>query len=128
TQSSRAIRRPIGRVSTCVFFETLLMMGVGGGVADVLLWSSPLPTWVRVCAAAMAIGSLIPVCPPVLRRLIEIVAARRQLKRKQRGIDSISAETQRMNSSPITWRLLGGCYAVSLVSCLCIGLEVALLV
>jgi len=122
SESEPKARSPfIGRATTCVFFETLLMMGVGGAVAGVLLWNSPLPVWVRSLALLMAIGSVIPVSPPVLRRVIEWIAARRE--RKTDGTSSSSRST-----SPMTWRLLGWSYLVSLVSWILIGLSFAVLV
>lgn len=111
--------RPIGRVATCVFFETLLMMGVGGGVAGVLLWRSPLPEWVRLIAAALAICSLVPLCPPILRRLLRVITARRQLD-TNRG-DAITA-------TAITWSLLAQCWFLALVSWGLIGLSFATLI
>ncbi|MCM2373058.1 flippase-like domain-containing protein [Aporhodopirellula aestuarii] len=144
-ESPRA-KRPIGRVATCVFFETLLMMGVGGALAGVLLWNSDLPAWVRWFAAATAIGSAIPVCPPVLRRLVEFVAARRRIKEARRpgeaephekpagnsaadtSSEPVDTKSQDDSTAPITWTLLGGCYLISLVSWLMIGLSFAVLI
>ncbi len=111
--------RPIGRVASCVFFETLLMMGVGGVVSGVLLWRSPLPDWVRYFAAVMAIGSLVPICPPILRRLLGFVAARRKLD---------SQRNDAFVPSAITWSLLAQCWLLSLVSWAFIGLSFAMLI
>lgn len=111
--------RPIGRVASCVFFETLLMMGVGGAVAGVLLWGAPLPDWVRWLAAAMAIGSLVPICPPVLRRLLIFIAARRKL---------VSRRGDTFSPGAVTWSLLAQCWLLSLVSWALIGLSFAMLI
>ncbi|WP_236621079.1 lysylphosphatidylglycerol synthase transmembrane domain-containing protein [Rhodopirellula sallentina] len=131
--------RPVGRVVTCVFFETLLMMGVGGAVAGCLLWNSSLPTWVRWCAAGMAVGSMIPLCPPVLRRLLGFIAARR--KRKGPGIFNDEKVSEKINTSegndasaeetfgsPITWGLLAECSLCNLLSWLLIGFSFAVLI
>ncbi|WP_044257363.1 lysylphosphatidylglycerol synthase domain-containing protein [Rhodopirellula sp. SWK7] len=130
--------RPIGRVVTCVFFETLLMMGVGGALAGILLWNSDLPAWIRGGAVLVAIGSAIPVCPPVMRRVIEFMAARRRLKAASKAPADPSsdvADSQRdsdtseaAGASAITWKLLGGCYLISLISWTLIGLSFAVLV
>ncbi|TWU10604.1 lysylphosphatidylglycerol synthase domain-containing protein [Allorhodopirellula heiligendammensis] len=111
--------RPLGRATSSVFFETLVMMGVGAAVAGVLLWQSPLPTWVRGCAAAMAGLSLIPVCPPILRRILAFIAARRKLASSPDG---------GIASTTITWSLLGQCWLLSLVSWVLIGLSFAMLI
>ncbi|TWT64754.1 lysylphosphatidylglycerol synthase transmembrane domain-containing protein [Allorhodopirellula solitaria] len=116
--------RPIGRVASCVFFETLLMMGVGGAVAGLLLWRSPLPDWVRLIAAAMAIGSLIPLCPPLLRRLLAFIAARRKIKPDQNP----AAREETFSPDSITWSLLIQCWGLSLISWALIGGAFALLI
>ncbi|MFG0288133.1 MAG: lysylphosphatidylglycerol synthase domain-containing protein [Rhodopirellula sp. JB044] len=124
--------RPIGRVVTCVFFETLLMMGIGGAVAGCLLLNSSLPVWVRWCAAGMAVGSLVPLCPPVLRRLLGLIAARR--KRKGPGISNDENEFEKNDASEetfgssITWGLLAECSLCNLLSWLLIGFSFAVLI
>lgn len=112
-------RRPIGRVATCVLFETLLMMGVGGAVAGMLLWQSPLPVWVRLIAAALAFFSLVPLCPPILRRVLGVVAARRQVD---------PGRSNAISAGQITWSLLAQCWLMSFVSWALIGLSFATLI
>lgn len=117
--NSRPPGRPIGRVATCVFFETLVMIGAGGAVSGVLLWQSPLPAWVRLIAAALAFFSLVALCPPLLRRVLGIVAARRQ-------IDSDRSDA--ITDTAITWSLLAQCWLMSLISWALIGLSFATLI
>lgn len=111
--------RPVGRVATCVFLETLLMMGVGGAVAGVLLWQSPLPGWVRLIAAALAFFSLVPLFPPVLRRALTLIAVWRKVDADRR--DAIT-------DTAITWSLLAECWLMSLVSWALIGISFATLI
>ena len=101
------------RAASSVFFETLLMMGVGGLVAGVLLARAELPLWVRSMAVLMAIGSAIPVCPPVMRKLVSL------LQKKEDGPPSTDG---------LTWSLLASSVAASLVSWLLIGMSFTLLV
>ncbi len=111
--------RPIGRVASCVFFETLLMMGVGGALAGILLWRSPLPGWVRLFAAAMAVGSVIPLCPPVLRRLLKFIARRRRV---------MPSSANAFDPAAVSWSLLAQCWVLSLISWILIGLSFAMLI
>ncbi|TWU01901.1 UPF0104 family protein [Neorhodopirellula pilleata] len=100
-------------IASAVFYETLLMMSVGGWVAGVLLWTSELPIWVRAMAALMAIGAIVPVCPPLMRRLIA---------RVQKGIDHEDVLAR------LSWSLLVQCTIASLFSWLLIGLSFTLLI
>jgi hypothetical protein len=120
--------RPVGRVTSCIFFETLLMMGVGSAVAGILLWSSPLPVWVRGLAALMAIGSVVPLCPPILRRLIVIIAARKQTNDDSFGATRTHVTSSESNPATITWPLLAGCWLISMFSWLFIGFSFAILI
>ena len=106
-------RRESIRVASSVFFETLLMMGVGGLVAGVLLARAELPLWVRSIAMLMAIGSAIPVCPPVMRKLVSL------LQKKEDGPPSTDG---------LTWSLLVSSVAASLVSWLLIGMSFTFLI
>lgn len=109
----------IARATTGVFFETLLMMGVGGLVAGILLSTSPLPVWVRAMAAAMAIGAAIPVCPPVMKWLLGRI-------NKSSNDDMLKRELFSRNK--ITWRLLAECSLVSWISWVFIGGSFAVLI
>ncbi len=123
-----ATPRPVARVTSCIFFETLLMMGVGGAVAGILLWNAPLPVWVRGLAALMAIGSVVPLCPPILRRLIVIVAARKQIKDASVGSYHSQSTSSNINPAAITWPLLAQCWLVSMLSWLFIGFSFTILI
>ncbi|WP_461505652.1 hypothetical protein [Rhodopirellula baltica] len=127
----------IGRATTCVFFETLLMMSVGGALAGCLMWSTPLPQWVKWAASLMAVAACIPTLPPVMRRVIALVSKRRDRSRSvesaggatggEAGSDpSTHASTAAADvSSAITWpRLMSG-WAWSLLSWCLIGLSFA---
>ena len=127
----------IGRATTCVFFETLLMMSVGGALAGCLMWSTPLPQWVKWAASAMAVAACIPTLPPVMRRVIELVSKRRARSRsvESTGESTGAAPTADQSttsstaaadvSSAITWpRLMSG-WAWSLLSWCLIGLSFA---
>lgn len=127
----------IGRATTCVFFETLLMMSVGGALAGCLMWSTPLPQWVKWAASFMAVAACIPTLPPVMRRVIALVSKRRDRSRsvesaggatggETRSDESASASTAAADvSSAITWpRLMSG-WAWSLLSWCLIGLSFA---
>lgn len=127
----------IGRATTCVFFETLLMMSVGGALAGCLMWSTPLPQWVKWAASLMAVAACIPTLPPVMRRVIALVSKRRDRSRsvesaggatggEARSDESASASTAAADvSSAITWpRLMSG-WAWSLLSWCLIGLSFA---
>ncbi|MEO9594640.1 lysylphosphatidylglycerol synthase domain-containing protein [Rhodopirellula bahusiensis] len=117
-------RQPlIGRATTCVFFETLLMMSVGGALAGCLMWSTPLPQWVKWAASLMAVGACIPTLPPVMRRVIELVSKRRA---RSQSSDSTKPDAKLPDvSSAITWpRLLSG-WGWSLLSWCLIGLSFA---
>lgn len=105
-------------VASAVFYETLLMMAVGGWVAGVLLWTSELPVWVRAMAALMAIGAIAPVCPPLMRRLIAVV----QKGVVQKGIDDDDA------LASLSWGLLVEAIFASLLSWLLIGLSFTFLI
>lgn len=102
------------QVASSVFFETLLMMGVGGLVAGVLLARAELPLWVRSIAVLMAIGSAIPVCPPVMRKLVALL--------QKKGDDAPPP------TDGLTWSLLASSVAASLVSWLMIGMSFAFLI
>ncbi len=127
----------IGRATTCVFFETLLMMSVGGALAGCLMWSTPLPQWVKWAASLMAVAACIPTLPPVMRRVIAMVSKRRDRSRsvasaggatgeKTLSDPSAHASTAAADvSSAITWpRLMSG-WAWSLLSWCLIGLSFA---
>jgi uncharacterized membrane protein YbhN (UPF0104 family) len=107
----------IAKATTSVFFETLLMMGTGGLIAGVLLFNSPLPTWVRLMAILMSIGSAIPVCPPVMRWMLSRL-------QKNKSPESKSSPQR----SSITWRLLAECSLASALSWLFIGGSFAMLI
>lgn len=98
--------------TTAVFYETLLMMGVGGFIAGGLLWSSNLPLWVRGVAALMAIGAIVPVCPPVMRRLIRLL-------RKENSSAALSR---------LSWPLFVESAFASLLSWALIGVSFTLLI
>ena len=102
------------RVGSSVFFETLLMMGVGGLLAGILLARSELPLWVRSVAVLMAVGSAIPVCPPLMRKLVSLL--------QKKGGD-VPPTTH-----GLTWSLLASSAAASLVSWLLIGVSFAFLI
>lgn len=104
---------PTGLIASAVFYETLLMMGVGGLVAGGLLWSSDLPVWVRAMAAMMAIGAVVPVCPPVMRRLIK--------RLQNNNEDAVSL-------SRLNWPLLVESGLASLLSWALIGLSFTYLI
>ncbi|WDQ19006.1 hypothetical protein PSR62_10820 [Rhodopirellula sp. P2] len=113
----------IGRATTCVFFETLLMMSVGGALAGCLMWSTPLPQWVKWAASLMAVVACIPTLPPVMRRVIKLVSRRRARTQPE---DSANRSTAVADvSSAITWpRLISG-WGWSLLSWCLIGLSFA---
>ncbi|MCC9641459.1 flippase-like domain-containing protein [Rhodopirellula sp. JC740] len=124
--SPESKRSLIGRATSCVFFETLLMMSVGGALAGVLMWSTPLPQWVKWAASLMAIAASIPTLPPVMRRVIAIVS-RRRANAKNAGLDSpeTAAPPSEDLSTAITWpRLMLGWFW-SLCSWCLIGLSFA---
>lgn len=100
-------------VTAAVFYETLLMMGVGGVVAGVLLWNSELPSWVRTAAAFMAIVAVVPVCPPIMRRLIS---------KLQKNLDDDLQLTK------LHWGLFVESFIASLISWLLIGASFACLI
>jgi hypothetical protein len=113
----------IGRATTCVFFETLLMMSVGGALAGCLMWSTPLPQWIKWAASVMAVVACVPTLPPVMRRVIELVSKRRA--RTQVGGSGDSSAAAADVSSAITWpRLILG-WGWSLLSWCFIGLSFA---
>ncbi|MEM8912835.1 MAG: hypothetical protein AAGC97_13800 [Planctomycetota bacterium] len=116
-------QRPVGfatRATMSVFFETLLMMSVGGSFAGVLLWSTPLPTWVHAGAAAMAVLAAIPTLPPVMRSLLQRVAGRR--------LEDPLEPAATWQPNEMGWPLLFAAWFWSLLSWLCIGTSFALLI
>lgn len=117
-------RQPmIGRATTCVFFETLLMMSVGGALAGCLMWSTPLPQWVKWAASLMAVAACIPTLPPVMRRVIELVSKRRA---RSQSNDSTKPDAKLPDvSSAITWPRLVSGWGWSLLSWCLIGLSFA---
>ena len=130
-KSMEVSRRPIGRAAVCVFLETLLMMGVGAVVAGLLLWNTPLPTWVRVTAVIMAVGSMIPLSPPILRQILAVVEKRRAGSEQSHLVPSDSVQNNHADTNTadgITWSLLATCGIASLISWLCIGTSFALLI
>ncbi|WP_404310658.1 lysylphosphatidylglycerol synthase transmembrane domain-containing protein [Neorhodopirellula lusitana] len=132
-QGSPAPHRPVGRATTCVFLETLLMMGVGGFIAGALLWNSPLPVWVRAMAALMAVGSMVPLCPPVMRCVVALVQRRRAERVKSssdlsQSIGDPPAVSPTASVQGITWSLLAVCCLASLLSWAFIGASFACLV
>lgn len=100
-------------IASAVFYETLLMMAVGGWVAGVLLWTSELPVWVRAMAATMAVGAIVPACPPLMRRLIALA---------QKGVDP----DQPLDK--LSWSLFAESIVASLISWLMIGLSFTFLI
>lgn len=52
-----------------VFVETLTMLAVGSAIACSLVFTLPLPAWIRAGAVLMAITAIIPTLPPILSRI-----------------------------------------------------------
>lgn len=106
------------RATIAVFFETLLMMAVGGTFAGVLLWSAPVPLWVKGSAAAMAVAAALPTFPPLMRWVIQ------QITRRTGGSD----ENNALHLSRIDWPLFASGWFWSLLSWIGIGLSFACLI
>lgn len=107
--------RPVAKATASVFYETLMMMGVGGILSGVLLLSVPLPAWIRVMAFVMAIGSAIPVCPPVMRWMLS------QLQKNKTTTSPYNSVSWRLLLessivSGLSWILIGGSFTVLIVS------------
>lgn len=107
----------VAPATTSVFLETLLMMSVGGTIAGVLLWSFPIPWWIKAAAGGMAVAAAVPTLPPVMRRLLKLLS----VIRKQHGRGST-------DDSAITWTLMARSWLWSAVSWGLIGASFWLLI
>ena len=103
----------VASATTSVFLETLLMMAVGGAIAGILLWSFPLPLWIKAAAGGMAVAAAVPTLPPVLRRLLNLLAAiGRRHGRNPTGQATLSW-TMMLHAwlwSAVSWAFIGGSF------------------
>ncbi|MEM9365872.1 MAG: hypothetical protein AAGD07_07730 [Planctomycetota bacterium] len=113
----------VARATTAVFFETLLMMSVGGTIAGVLICWSNLASWIKWAAAGMAILSLVPTLPPVMQWLIgrmgQLKSGNKKVPRASSSTNGTSGDPSRSN--PLTWSILGTSWCWMLLSWVLIG-------
>ncbi len=96
-----------------VFVETLTMLAVGSAMACSLVFTVPLPDWIRIGAVLMAITATIPTLPPILSR----IAGR--LTRSEvnlRGATGWWLYVVALFWSVISWLLIGGSLAAVILS------------
>ncbi|TWT37553.1 hypothetical protein KOR34_25060 [Posidoniimonas corsicana] len=123
TGSLRAAGGQTAAIAASVFVETLTLMALGGVLSGVLLtiprFAAGQPAWLVVVAFGLAAGSLLPICPPVMNRLIAFYEARRQ--------DAPAAEPHRLSwglfaagwlAAAVTWCGLGASLWLAVRSCL----------
>ena len=103
--------KPI-QATMSVFLETFLMMAVGGTVAGLVVLWLPVPTWIAVMAACIALVASVPTFPIVLR-----IIAKRLIR------DFADVSDHRMG-----WGLFMAGWAWSSLSWLLIGASFTLLV
>ena len=63
--------------AAAVFVETLTMMAVGAAIAAAVLLATSQQTWTLVLALGLLVGAGVPTLPPVFRRVVQLIQARR---------------------------------------------------
>ena len=96
-----------------VFVETLTMLAVGSALACSLVFTVPLPDWIRIGAVLMAITATIPTLPPILRR---IAGRLTRTEVNLRGAAGWWLYVVSLFWSAISWLLIGGSLAAVVMS------------
>ncbi len=106
---------PISTSILSIFIETLMALAAGGGLGTLALTSLNIPRWLRFTLIITAIVSLIPVLPPIFRRVTAILSRTKHVRFPEKI------------SRAMTWRFVGVGWLLSLAGQLLMGLSLWLI-
>ena len=95
-----------------IFLETFLMMAVGASLGAVVVIWLPVPRWIALLSAGVAVAACLPTTPPVLRQVAKRITHSDDLASK----------------STIDWKLFAAGWGWSLLSWLLVGASFAMLI
>lgn len=101
---------PISTSILSIFIETLMALAAGGGLGTLALTSLDIPRWLRWTLIITACVSLVPILPPIFRRVMSILSRSKHLR--------FPAKI----SEAMTWRFVAGGWWLSLAGQLVLGL------
>ncbi len=95
-----------------VFLETFLMMAVGASLGAIVVIWLPVPRWIALLSAGVALAACLPTTPPVLRQVAKRIAHADDLESQSR----------------IDWKLFVAGWGWSLLAWLFVGASFAMLI